>query len=509
MPSTISTNYREILDTPVELSPQQVRKIAIIGGGASGAIALDSLVQESDALSITLFERRDALGGVWKLDPETIKTPNHIVKSGSTHLETDPQLENPFHSETGGQRFVVMPRNTQERFEETPSYLNLKTNIIESMMTFSDAKSWNGPGTSDPEETVYVDGLIVQKYIKEYVERHSENENVSVVFNTTVEDVERVPRNALDSSDIPYRFRLTLRQALNSDSDIWYQEIFDSIVVTVGHYHVPFIPHVDGLKEVQEKFPGVVEHAKFYRTPEVYAGLNSVVVVGSRALGADLTKLLADQVKTVYQSIRNNSLGMKLSKKPNILLKPVISRYEVVDEKNFKAVFEDGLEIVNPDRVIYGTGYQFSFPFLNRLFESESAQLTNEGLVIPNLYQHTFLVNEPLINFVGVPVDGISFRVFEYQAVLVARFLAGKVALPTRFEQNQWIVNRFKEKGLHRAYHTIGIADAQSYLAGLVALGEPKNGKPVSGRPFPLLTEDDMARIRAAGIKLREFWDER
>lgn len=493
----------------MEVSPSQVRKVAIIGGGASGSIALDSLVQENPATAITLFERRDALGGVWKLDRETIKTPNHIVKSGSIHTETDPQLDNPFHGDTKGQRFVVVPKNTQERFEETASYLDLKTNIIESMMTFSDAKSWNVPNVTDPEETVYVDGLIVQKYIKDYVERHRDNENVNVVFNTTVEDVERVPRQVLDISEIPYQFRVTLRQSLNHESDIWYQELFDSIVVTVGHYHVPYIPHVDGLKEVQERFPSVVEHAKFYRTPDAYEGLSSVIVVGSRASGADLTKLLADKVTTVYQSIRNDSIGIKLSKKPNILSKPVISRYEVLDEDNFKAVFNDGSEVLNPDKVIYGTGYQFSFPFLNRLFESESAPLTNEGIVIPNLYQHTFLVNEPLISFVGVPVDGISFRVFEYQAVLVARYLAGKVALPTRYEQNEWIVSRFKEKGLHRAYHTIGIVDAQSYLAGLVALGEIKNEKLITGRPFPELTEDDLARIRAAGIKLREFWDER
>ena len=92
--------------------------------------------------------------------------------------------------------------------------------------------------------------------------------------------------------------------------------------------------------------------------------------------------------------------------------------------------------------MIYCTGYLFSYPYLNRLTNN---QIT-EGITIPNLYQHTFLINEPLITIIGVPIDGISFRVFEYQAVLLARYLTGKISLPPRSKQSEWVNKRYEDK---------------------------------------------------------------
>lgn len=43
----------------------QIKKIAVIGAGASGAIALDSLVREQAFDTIKVFERREKAGGVW------------------------------------------------------------------------------------------------------------------------------------------------------------------------------------------------------------------------------------------------------------------------------------------------------------------------------------------------------------------------------------------------------------------------------------------------------------
>lgn len=480
----------------VGIDPSQIKTIAIIGGGASGAISLDSLIQEN-RFDITLFERRDRPGGVWCLDETTIETPNEILKAGATHVDTDPQLDNPFHSGATSER-LVLPRPKQERFEETPSYANIKTNIIETMMTYLDVNRWPHP-SEDPEERKYVDGLVVRQYIDEYISKHLQRENVNVVYTTTVEDVERIDA---PGKPIPYRFRLTLRQPLDEANDVWFQQEFDSVVVAVGHYHVPFIPNVPGLNEVQRKFPGRVQHSKFYRNNSQYHD-KSVIVIGSRSSGADLTKFLADVATTVYQSVRNTK-NPKLSTKPNIISKPIIERYDVHDD-NFTVVFEDGSTIENPDFLIYSTGYQFSFPFLNRLFESDHQTLTVDGVVIPTLYQHTFFVHEPLLNVVGVPVDGVSFRVFEYQAILVARFLSGRIQLPSQKEQREWIEARRAAKGVHRAYHTIGVDDAFVYLNLLVDLGKAGPG----GREFPTLTLEDLVVYRQAGETLRKFWDER
>lgn len=489
-------------ESPVNIDKDQIESVAIIGGGASGAIVLDSLLKERHFRSITLFERRHELGGAWCLDKETIETPNHILKPGYTHVKTDPPLSNPFHETSNSE--IVLPKPTQERFVKTPSYEGIKTNIIEKMMTYSDSNHWDVPGVTDPEQKKYVDGLIVKKYIDAYIRRNENDEKVKLNFNTSVEDVERIPK---PGKRIPYQFKLTLRQSLNDSEDIWYQQVFDSVVVSVGHYNVPFIPFVKGLDAVQEKFPKVVEHAKFYRNNRGYQD-KKVVIVGSRASGADLSKFIADTATEVYQSIRNLVKIGKLSHKSNIFSKPVIKEYQLTDH-GFKIVFEDGSVVENPDRVIYATGYQFSFPFLTRLFEQDNVELTKEGIIIPNLYQHTFLLNEPLINFVGVPIDGISFRVFEYQTILLVRYLAGKVPLPSRNEQSDWIKERFRNKGVSRAYHTIGVDDAIKYLKGLVSLGKLEDESQITGRHFPVVSEEDVEIYRKAGETLRKFWDER
>ena len=76
------------------------------------------------------------------------------------------------------------------------------------------------------------------------------------------------------------------------------------------------------------------------------------------------------------------------------------------------------LEILDPDHIVYATGYQFLYPFLRR----EYGDITENGVIVSNIYQHTFLINEPLITMVGIPIDAISFRYLSI-AILVTRYL--------------------------------------------------------------------------------------
>ena len=49
----------------------------------------------------------------------------------------------------------------------------------------------------------------------------------------------------------------------------------------------------------------------------------------------------------------------------------------------------------------------------------------------------------------------ISFRVFEYQAVAIARFLAGRATLPSIAEQKEWETKRIANKGATNSFHEI------------------------------------------------------
>ena len=132
--------------------------------------------------------------------------------------------------------------------------------------------------------------------------------------------------------------------------------------------------------------------------------------------------------------------------------------------------------------------------------------MTHDGVLVPGLYQHTFLINDPLITFVGVPIDGVSFRVFEYQAILVARYLAGRITLPSVLEQELWRNERFSKKGPSRSYHTIGADDALQYMLELARLGYLEKSL-VAGRKFPEFTTKDLEKYLDARDRLRAFWD--
>ncbi|KAI3406320.2 hypothetical protein KGF56_000801 [Candida oxycetoniae] len=525
MPSVSHVSSLLDYENPVSLSPTQVETIAIIGGGASAAIILDCLLKEPDSKIklITIFERQPKLGGIWYYNPETIQTPNDIIKSGNSDLENDPQLENPFHIHKYTRK-ILLPKSKQERFVQTPSYHGMTTNIIEQLMTYSDVNQWSTDDTEkrqqqqqqdnkyvvgtekqqqQQQDNKYVVGTVVQKYIEKYIHRNLDNPKFVLRLNSTVEDVERIDRH--DSADIPYRFTLTIRTFHDEKQDLWYQQDFDSIVVASGHYHVPFIPHVPGLKQVQKKYPQVVQHAKFYRDSQFYEN-KTVIVVGSRASGSDLTKFVAREPNTkVYQSIRNFEKTKVRSNRVNAITKPPIKDVQVSDSDGIIVTFEDGTTIENPNHIIYCTGYSFSYPFLNRFFNNA---ITNKGVTVNNLYQHTFLVSEPLITIIGVPIDGISFRVFEYQAILLSRYLTGKVQLPSRSQQLEWVQERFEAKQNTRSFHTIGAEDALNYVHTLTNLGNVSK-KCNLGREFPTLTADDVLMYKQAGEKLKKFWDER
>lgn len=471
----------------IRINPGTIKKVAIIGGGASGAIALDSLLQEQKFEEIVLFERREILGGIWVLDEKPDVAVLKLVKAGSTGSSIDPPLANPFH-DCPESKAIRLLNSHQERFIETPAYQGMATNIIENLMTFSDQKLW-----VKGETNRYVDRSGVQKYILRYIEKNKDKEGVRLVLGTTVEDVEKVP--ALNGA--PYQFKLTLRKTLSDGTDLWTQEIFDSVVVTVGHYHVPFIPDVPGLREAQEAFPDRIQHSKFFRDGSAYKD-KTVVVVGSRALGADLTKFSADHATKVYQLIRNLANTRRFNRRTNVETKPLIKKYEVSGDR-ILVHFEDGT-VVSPHYVLYATGFQFLFPFLNTTY----GNITKDGAIVPNLYQHTFLVDEPYLAFVGIPTDAISFRAFEYQAILVARYLSGRVALPSKEQQQQWLDTRLREKGVTRAFHTIGALDALQFSKTLSELGKTEE---VEGRQFPELSEEEVAEYKAAGEVLAEFWD--
>lgn len=77
---------------------------------------------------------------------------------------------------------------------------------------------------------------------------------------------------------------------------------------------------------------------------------------------------------------------------------------------------------------------------------------------------------------------GLTFKVYEWQSVLAARFLAGRISLPSVGEQEIWEIARVKCKGDSVPFTAL-YPDFEDYFETVRALaGEPKDGK---GRKLP------------------------
>ncbi|KAK3937935.1 dimethylaniline monooxygenase [Diplogelasinospora grovesii] len=398
----------------------EIKSVAIIGAGAAGAAAAAAFAAEDYFDRIRVFERRETAGGhasyqrpsvtwdrIFDPDPYPLITP----RPGELPPQTDPPLEIPNDLPR------TTPSTSQERYDKTPIYADLTTNVPAIAMSFSDIPFAYGP---------FVPHWVPKQYIENYFSAHQTDS--LLVLNTTVEDVSK-------SSAGQHRWSLTLRQHDSvARQDRWWREEFDAVIIANGHYSVPFVPHVNGLNEYIQTFPGRVFHSKTFRSARIFSQ-KKVLVIGNSASGHDvITGLLQTAELPVYQSRRSRSRWDGDHPPRGVEWKPIVKEYLPSGD----IIFDDGSVVSDIDAVIYCTGYKASFPFWNT--HANGAPLwdyTQDRLVGNHL--HTFLTDFPTVGVVGVPRT-LTFRSFEYQAIALARVFARRnaIPLPSKEQQHLW-----------------------------------------------------------------------
>jgi dimethylaniline monooxygenase (N-oxide forming) len=258
---------------------------------------------------------------------------------------------------------------------------------------------------------------------------------------------------------------------------------YRAVVVANGHHNTPRTPDYPG------SFGGEVIHSRNYRSHSPYAG-KRVLVVGLGNSGSQIATDVSETAERVYLSTRrgvwviphfvhgrsfnvwfpmmpwwvmkpapvlfhrvmslyyklilgspakhgmpepDHDLGTALPtvcsdlyprlESGDIVMKPPVSRLEN-DSVRFA---DDTVESV--DAIIYCTGYETTFPFLDEdIFNAEDNVI--------KLYKRTFLPSDPSLSFVGASQGiGHSFtQMYEAQAELVAAHLSGTYALPSQAE---------------------------------------------------------------------------
>ncbi|KAI6089451.1 FAD/NAD(P)-binding domain-containing protein [Hypoxylon rubiginosum] len=450
----------------------KARRVAVIGAGPAGAIATDALVKEQAFDTIRVFDRRAGIGGTWIYTPHlptAIPSLSDLVAGKADVAVAAPQqlpAVTPLSEDINGH---------QRRFSDTALHEHLHSNITPALMSYTQEPF---PDTLSARTLAdYGPGAPFRHHstIREWVETiFSRGGHEKLVeLSTTVEKAEKVGGEWV----------LMLRkEALGRN--YWWRETFDALVVATGHYNVPWFPSVPGLLDYDGKFPGRILHSKHFRNASPFKG-KRVVVVGGSISAHEVVHEILDVARTpVYASLRGEPIpafGWEPFLHPDIAVKKEISR---LDSETGRVFFGDGSFLDDVDHIVFATGYTFSVPYI----EHVQARIRNAYRRLPGVYQHTWDIEDPTLTFVGMLGGGFTFRVYEWQAVAVARHLAGRAkSLPSVPEQLEWERKRVAERGGGKDYYSI----APDYGAFFELLrdiaGDPAPG--TTGRVLPPFDE--------------------
>jgi cation diffusion facilitator CzcD-associated flavoprotein CzcO len=236
--------------------PPRHSSIAVIGAGPSGISAIKALTEENIFSKIRLFERRHKVGGTWIYDAEP--APFTASPLPPTH---SPPASFP----------AVKEAAPEDLGARTGVYEKLDTNVGAEVMAFThtpfpmgnSAQSVQRLGENNPSKS----WRTVAKYLEDIAKPYMH----LIELNTHVESVRKFHG----------KWVVTLRKTAyvvegegkgeEGERDYWWQEEFDAVIVASGHYNIPNIPDIPGLKETSKLLPEAFEHAKAYRFPRNYA----------------------------------------------------------------------------------------------------------------------------------------------------------------------------------------------------------------------------------------------
>ncbi|OBT90767.1 hypothetical protein VE02_00584 [Pseudogymnoascus sp. 03VT05] len=428
-----------------KLLPGQVKRVAIIGAGPSGLAAAKYLTAEKSISHIAVYEQRATPGGVWNATP-SLTSPSYSIPQ--TVPDTTPAV--PLKGEA---------KNGQEGSWDFQSavYDYLEANIPKPLMNYTDLRF--------QDETPL---FPAHKAVNKYVDTYADDIRSQIRFGTQVLDIQR-HRHKVEGGGEVTTWHVKSKVVGTDEEET---SVYDSVVVANGHYDCAFIPNIKGVKDWHRSYPGSVIHSKNYKRPENYEG-KKVVVVGAGVSGIDIANQIAPHAQYPLLLSRRAAKGSSSPLAPEKTSIEDVSEIEEFIADNRSIRFIDGRIETGVDDVIFCTGYLYSYPFLQNL---EPAVVTT-GYRTENLYLHMFYHQEPTLSFLCLPIRIVPFIIAEVQSSLVARFLAGRFALPSLFERTDWEDRVIQEKGPGKAFHFMGSPEDAHYIDELVSMIEKADGE--------------------------------
>ena len=276
-----------------------------------------------------------------------------------------------------------------------------------------------------------IPSFLPRETIRHYIVGRANKSNVRqyIRFNNVVRFI------GFDQDDA--RFSLRYTDLITGEDKLEY---FDYIVVAVGHFAVPNMPHFDGI----DRFIGRVIHSHDFRDARQFTGQRILVVGGGLSAEDIALQTYKFGAKSVTISYRTKSFNYNWPLEIEEL--PLLNRIagNVVH-------FKDGSKRII-DAIILCTGYKHHFPFL-----AKDLQLVTANRLYPSqLYKGIFFERQPKLAYLGMPKFYYSLPFFDAQAWYLRDVILGRILLPNAEECSKDMKTwREREKRLNGSFEGI------------------------------------------------------
>ncbi|CAH2094630.1 unnamed protein product [Euphydryas editha] len=275
----------------------------------------------------------------------------------------------------------------------TSMYKNLRTNLPKPTMELK--------GFPVPDDMIsFPTWKAYYSYIQDYAKHFDLEKHIKFLHQVISVSREK------NSWKVKYQNVLTKEE---------FEDVFDFVLIGTGHFSKPKIPNVSG----EEKFLGSIVHSHDYREPNRYKN-RRVLIVGAGPSGMDIAIDVAYVCKTLVHS-HHSKVAFRTVFPKHYIKKPDIKEFNETG-----VTFVDG-SYENIDDVIYCTGYEYYYPFLD-----QSCGLNITPRSITPLYKYMVNINEPTMMMMGLVVRACLVVAIDAQSRYATALIKGNFTLPSK-----------------------------------------------------------------------------